>query len=98
MLEFRNIELLQAISGASERSILTVRGSVSQIHDENCKATALSVQNHKDAKTVKALATTSIIFLPASLMAVSISKIFGLDGKHCNANFSDDLQLKFGSS
>lgn len=76
IIEFRNIERLQEINGASERSILLLKESVSQIHVENNAAAALAVQNHKDGKTVKAMATISIVFLPASLIAVSVPILF----------------------
>ena len=50
---------------------MSLKESVSEVREDNHAAATLSVQTHKDAKTVKALATISIVFLPASLMAVS---------------------------
>lgn len=71
IVEFRNIENLRSITAASEKSILSLKDAALRIQEENRLSAAISVQNHKDGKSVKAVATVSMIFLPASLLAVS---------------------------
>jgi len=73
ILEMRNIESLQIINRDSGNNIVLLRESVALSHKENRAASIIAIQNHKDAKMIKALAMVSTIFLPASLIATIFS-------------------------
>jgi hypothetical protein len=89
IVEFRNIESLRCLTATSEKSILSLKDTVSRIQEENHLSATISMQNHKDGMSVKAVATISMIFLPASLLAVSMATT----GIRCMELIDDRLSL-----
>ncbi|RDW60750.1 hypothetical protein BP6252_12133 [Coleophoma cylindrospora] len=71
ILESRNNEVRREINQATERNISSLRDITFRIQKETLDASTLAHQTQRDAKTVKALTVIAIIFLPASLVAVS---------------------------
>jgi hypothetical protein len=71
IIEFRNRETLRSLIAISEKSILALKDATSNIQEQNHNSASISAQTYKDARVVKVLAIVSMIYLPASLVAVS---------------------------
>ena len=72
ILECRSEELLQDTNEAMKQSLDSLRSIAWQSQQESKILASLAIQGRKDSQTLKALTTIATMYLPASLVAVSI--------------------------
>lgn len=70
-MALRKNEVLQSVNQTICRGVEIVCNIAAHIQHENRDVAMVARQSQQDSRTLKALTTVAIVFLPASLIAVS---------------------------
>ena len=73
ILEFRNDEVLKVASNALQSNVEILKAISMETKQESVSLTSIARRSQSDSTTLKALSRIAIWYLPASLIAVSLS-------------------------
>jgi hypothetical protein len=78
-MSFRNEELLRNASDTMNHTLDALRAINLQSQKESVTLSRVALQTQKDSMTLKALTTVTTVYLPASLIAVSLFDLSSCD-------------------
>jgi hypothetical protein len=78
-MSFRNEELLRNASDTMNHTLDALRAINFQSQKESVTLSRVALQTQKDSMTLKALTTVTTVYLPASLIAVSLFDLSSCD-------------------
>ena len=76
IVKLRNTRIMQATDQGIQASLSALQSIAAQTHQENMTLLKISQQGQNDSRTLKVLTIIATMYLPASLIAVSIVSAF----------------------